>query len=108
MIDAAEPADVRVAGFNSGILSYYGGHPTVNLDGVMNADAYDAIQKRRLAEYVRDQRVDVVVDFAAYVDGEFGAYWGADTSALLARRRVFAGAGRTDFDEYVIYDVLPR
>lgn len=49
--------------FQSGTLSYFlPGAPVVNLDGVVNADAYRAIRERRLCDYARGLGLKTVVD----------------------------------------------
>jgi len=57
--DFAEP----VGAFQSGTLSYFHpGQPIVNLDGVVNGDAYRAIHERRICAYMRELGLKTVVD----------------------------------------------
>jgi hypothetical protein len=58
---AAEPG-LRIAAFNSGALSAFSGLPVINLDGVVNPDAARATRERRLLDYLREKRIDVVAD----------------------------------------------
>jgi hypothetical protein len=69
-VNAETPPYARVGGFNSGILSYYSGRTTVNLDGVMNPDAIQAMRNRRLVAYMVERDLDYVVDFT-YWPGVF-------------------------------------
>jgi hypothetical protein len=51
-----------VGATQSGALAYYAnGYRTLNLDGVVNADAYDAMSRGRALDYMREQEVDYVV-----------------------------------------------
>ena len=65
-IDATTPRDTRVGAFNSGLVGYYSNRQTVNLDGVMNPDAADAIRRRELGPYMDRRRIDLLVDFPLY------------------------------------------
>ena len=61
-LDANTPKDARIGAPNAGILGYYSNRTVVNLDGVVNADALDAIQAGRPGQYVRDTRIEYLVD----------------------------------------------
>jgi len=54
--------DTIVGAWNAGILGYYSGRTVVNLDGVVNDEALDALREQRLMAYVRDRNIDVLVD----------------------------------------------
>ena len=56
--DFAEP----LGAFQSGTLSYFHPRPVINLDGVVNGDAYRALAERRICAYVREQGLRTVVD----------------------------------------------
>jgi hypothetical protein len=96
----------RVAGFNAGILGFYYERETLNLDGVVNADALAALRRHDLAGYVRAQQVAYVLDFDSSVRGTFGRFWGTDLDALLGVDARIAASG-DDRDPYVIYAVNP-
>jgi len=55
--------DARIGAFNAGIYSYFSGRTVVNLDGVVNADAYAARRSDRLLDYAVTARLDHVVDW---------------------------------------------
>ncbi|MEE8474366.1 MAG: glycosyltransferase family 39 protein [Myxococcota bacterium] len=57
------PSDARIGAFNAGIIGYFSHRTVVNLDGVVNADAYRAKREKRLFEYAREMHLDYVVDF---------------------------------------------
>jgi len=45
--------DARVAAFNAGVIGYFSDRTVINLDGVVNSDAFDALQDHRLLAYVQ-------------------------------------------------------
>ena len=59
----ANTAPEQVIGaFNAGITSYFVERKLVNLDGVMNDRAIDAIRDKRLDRYIDEQQIDVILD----------------------------------------------
>jgi 4-amino-4-deoxy-L-arabinose transferase-like glycosyltransferase len=62
----------KVASFNTGYYSYFATRPgsVVDLDGVVSAEAVDAIKQSDLHGYLDRARVDYVFDF----EGDFGGY----------------------------------
>jgi len=54
--------DTVIGAWNAGILGYYSGRTVVNLDGVVNDDALEALRGQRLLAYVRDRDIDLIVD----------------------------------------------
>lgn len=108
MLDAARwieqetPPEARVGGFNSGIVGYFSGRTTVNLDGVMNPDAFEAIRERSLAAYVDQRRIEYVADFPFYLYFLYspfaGGDWGVREVAAFDRRSSFQGP-------FTIYEV---
>jgi hypothetical protein len=101
MLDAARwveqeaPPEARVGGFNSGIVGYFSGRTTVNLDGVMNPDAFEAIRDRRLAGYVEQRRIAYLADFPFYLYFLYAPFLGGDWPvrelATFDRRSSFQG-----------------
>lgn len=56
------PGNSRIGSFNSGMLSYYCPQTVINLDGVVNGAAYRAIRGGDIFSYVRDQKIDYIVE----------------------------------------------
>jgi hypothetical protein len=94
-IDQGTPPEARVGAFNSGIVGYFSGRTTVNLDGVMNPDAFEAIRDRRLAGYVDQRRIDYLADFPFYLYFLYrpfvGGDWAVRELATFDRRPTFQG-----------------
>jgi hypothetical protein len=58
------PGGARIGGFQSGALGYYGSarHTVVNLDGVVNPDAYRARRAHRTGAYIRSRHLAWLID----------------------------------------------
>lgn len=66
-VGANTGAGDRVGAFNAGIVGYWNPDRTViNLDGVVNSDAFDAIRRRRLSEYISAAGIAYLIDYEAY------------------------------------------
>jgi len=62
-IDQNTDDDARIGSFNAGIIGYFSDRTVVNLDGVVNADAYEARRDGRTIEYFCDKELGYLVDF---------------------------------------------
>jgi 4-amino-4-deoxy-L-arabinose transferase-like glycosyltransferase len=60
---ANTPPDARVASFNAGAIGYFSERTIINIDGVVNPDAYHALREHRLLGYLRDVGVTYVADY---------------------------------------------
>ena len=70
------PSGTRLASMNSGIIGYYSGFDTVNMDGVVNPQAFAAIQDRQMLEYMQDMNVDYFLDSDNAVFREYALFMG--------------------------------
>jgi len=92
-IDAETPPDARVGAFNSGIVGYFSHRTTVNIDGVMNPEAFESIRERRVAAYIDDREIDYLADFPFYPFWFYRPFLGADLRATEVAR----------FDDHVTF-----
>jgi hypothetical protein len=72
------PPSGRVGGWNVGIVSYYANLPVINLDGVVNNDVYRYVIARSLPSYIRERRIEYLVDFGNMFEkkaAERGGYY---------------------------------
>ncbi len=103
-IDSESPPDARVGAFNSGIVGYFSHRTTVNLDGVMSPDAFDAIRERRVASYIEERRITYLADFPYYPFWFYRPFIGADLRATEVARfddvLTFQGP-------FIVYEVAP-
>jgi hypothetical protein len=56
------PEKVKVGTFQSGCLGYWLDNRVINLDGVMNEEAYFHLKNKTLGTYMNDQKIDYFVD----------------------------------------------
>lgn len=62
------PKDATLGAFNAGTEGYFSTHRLINLDGLVNNRAYEAIRDRRLWEYVKEEHIAYIADFGTLVD----------------------------------------
>ncbi len=91
-INEETPEDTTVAGLNVGFLSYFGHRPTINLDGVVNDGALDALRKRELLAYVQAQGPTYIVEYDLYLFNFYRVFWGADLQPYLRLEQEFRDA----------------
>ncbi len=70
--------------FNAGIQGYFSAARVVNLDGLVNNAASDAMRHRALWEYVRDSGIEYIADFDIYLAYRYKSFFGADPYADLS------------------------
>ncbi|MCC6803026.1 MAG: glycosyltransferase family 39 protein [Anaerolineae bacterium] len=70
------PAGTRLASMNSGVIGYYSGLDTVNMDGVVNPQAFAAIQGYRMLDYMQAIGVDYLLDSDNAVRNEYALFMG--------------------------------
>jgi hypothetical protein len=62
------PPEALIGSFNAGILGYLGGRRVVNLDGVINEDAYRALAAHRLSDYIDKTGIGWVIDWTGQLE----------------------------------------
>ncbi|MCI0452615.1 MAG: DUF2079 domain-containing protein [Candidatus Latescibacteria bacterium] len=77
--------------FQGGAIGYLSQRRVVNLDGKVNADAYQALRAGHLNEYVRGAHIDLVLDSARVLDLFLGP-WSREDRERIVREAVFVGA----------------
>jgi hypothetical protein len=71
------PDDV-IGSMNSGIMGYYGNRTVINLDGVVNPEAFQAIQAGNTFEYMLETQITYLIDCDQAVFVEYGPFMGLD------------------------------
>ena len=56
------PEEARIGSFNSGMLGYYSGRTVINLDGVVNPGAYEAMSANRSFDYIESENIRYIVE----------------------------------------------
>jgi hypothetical protein len=81
VLDRSLPPGSRGGAFQSGTVGYFARHPVINLDGVVNRGAAQALKEKRMADYIRGEGIEAIIDWPLWFE------------ALLVQRSP-AGAGR--------------
>jgi hypothetical protein len=76
------PPAVIVGSWNAGIVSFFSGRSVVNLDGLVNDDAAKALIRGEIASYVKERRLNYIVDFPSGQTASFGKRRGDPKGAL--------------------------
>jgi len=71
--------DETVGAFNAGIYAYYSGRRVLSLDGLVDWDAIEARQEKRLLDYFVERGGTLIIDHEAYAIGSFSPFFGART-----------------------------
>jgi hypothetical protein len=71
------PPGTRIGSMNSGIIGYYSERPTTNLDGVVNPQAFEAIQDSRLFAFIQSLGIKYLVDTDYALEREYGVFMGS-------------------------------
>lgn len=100
------PPQAVIASMNSGIMGYYGGRATINLDGVVNPQAFAAIRTGRLLAYMQEVGVDYFIDSDYALESEYGPFMGADYRRNLHEVTTI-GAPYPGLGYWRVYEVLP-
>ncbi len=94
-----DPAD-RVAAFNAGVIGYFSERVVINLDGVVNPDAFQALREHRLLDYLRAMDVTYAADrvgpwmyLRPYIrpDDWSESLWGEDPNRAFVTVAEFGG-----------------
>lgn len=72
------PKGTIIGSFNAGIYGYFGHRKIVNLDGVINNNAYYAMKDNRLYAYLREQNISYVIDWEYVEDFYFARFGGEE------------------------------
>jgi len=73
-LDRFLPPESRAGAFQSGTMGYFSRRAVINLDGVVNSEAARALREKTMADYVRQEEIEAVVDYPGILE------------ALLVRR----------------------
>ncbi len=84
-IDRLAPPRARVGTFQAGTMGYFSSRTVVNLDGVVNPDALDAMKAGRFLAYIKEERLDYIIDEPNVIRLILFRTAGADPSGLLVK-----------------------
>jgi hypothetical protein len=72
----------RIGAFNAGIIGFFSQRTVLNLDGVVNNSAYEALRAHRLHDYLLANSVDYVADFKYSVEVDYADFWGSSRDRM--------------------------
>lgn len=84
--------DARVGVFDAGIIGYYAQPTIINLDGLVNEGAYQALKNRTLLAYMMSMHIDYLIASQGYIDN-YGPRWGGDVQSHLTFITNLGGEG---------------
>jgi hypothetical protein len=118
MLDAASYLDSNkldgpIASWNSGILSYFGNHPIVNLDGLVNDDVFEYTRTNNIDGYLDRLGIRYVIDFPAMFEVEFLAKRSGFADGTLRARldpvQTFRSDNRDDFwKDFTVWKLIAK
>ncbi len=85
------PRDASVGSFNAGIYAYYSGRRVVNLDGVVNHAAYEAVQARSMIPYLQQSKIEYLIDYDLAIKGEYAPFMGEGYPDALEEIAIIGG-----------------
>lgn len=99
----------RIGAFNAGIVSFFSRRTVVNLDGVVNNSAYDALRARRLHDYLVANSIDYLADFQYSVEVDYADFWGDSRlgAAFVPVADFPAGGAEWEGSFVQVYKVTP-
>ncbi|MGQ0604979.1 MAG: hypothetical protein ACT4QE_25145 [Anaerolineales bacterium] len=97
------PAGERAASFNAGIYAFYSGRVVLNLDGVVNSAAYQAVRERAIADYLDQSFTTWVIDYDHALRREYAHFLGADFSRAFEEVAVIGGQADAPLGSLRVY-----
>ena len=84
----AHPVDVRMAGWNVGIVGYFLDGKVTNLDGLMNDQIYPYMHDGTAEQYIKNSEIKYIVDFPLQISSPINAkISGYDSGSMSAHLR---------------------
>lgn len=90
------PQTARVGVFDAGIVGYFSKSTVINLDGLVNQEAYSALKNRELLSYVSQAGISYVIAPKEYIDS-YAPRWGGSPRDRLS---LVTTIGQTELSVY--------
>ncbi len=101
------PVDTVVGVFNAGIIGYFSGIRVINLDGLVNNHAYEAMRTRALFAYIERENISYIADFPIYLTYRYRSFFGIpDVLTRLEQVQAIHTSGSSRGDALILYRVL--
>lgn len=73
------PKETIIGVFNAGVQGYFTDARVVNLDGLVNNDAYEAMKSQTLWKYMQSAHIEYLSDFDIYIDYRYRSFYGVES-----------------------------
>ncbi len=98
-------SSTRVSSYNAGIEGYYAAQPIVNLDGLVNIEAYHALKERRMKAYLAEQGITHILDYDITVNYRYAPFWGTNDLSFLHPVHVFQENSSYNGSRLVLFEI---
>ena len=72
------PKGATIGSFNAGIQGYFSTHRVVNLDGLVNNAAFEALRQKDMWSYIQSEKIQYLVDMDQYYKYRYKSFLGVD------------------------------
>jgi hypothetical protein len=105
-ISQSLPPGTKIGMFNAGVLGYYASQTIVNLDGVVNTSAYQALHQHQMGAYLQEQQIPYVLDYDIAVNYRYFPFWGTTNTTFLAPLKEFGQGSAYHNSQLILYKVI--
>jgi 4-amino-4-deoxy-L-arabinose transferase-like glycosyltransferase len=85
------PDSLKVGSFNAGIYAFYSEKPIINLDGVVNNSAFEAIKNKNIIGYLAENRINYLIDYDSAIKNEYAPFMGIGYQNKLIENAIIDG-----------------
>jgi hypothetical protein len=100
----------KIGVFNAGIQNYFSRHIVINLDGLVNDDAYKAMARHELWNFIQRERITYIADYDVYMTYRYKSFFGIPSPFDYLERfhTISTGAHNRSTDGIHVYKVLDK
>jgi hypothetical protein len=99
--------EAKIGTFNAGIVGYFSNRTVINLDGLVNNKAYNALDRNRLYRYILDENISYLVDHhdvVIYFLNQFSMDFDEENDIAL---EYLMNATNPQEDDMAVFRVIP-
>lgn len=102
------PAGTPVGVFNAGVQAYFSDVRVINLDGLVNNSAYEAMREKKLWTYIHTEDIEYISDFDLYLTYRYKSFFDIANpyTELMELHRIQVAGGAHGANSLGIYRVL--
>ncbi len=99
------PNDKIVGSFNAGIYAFYSDKHIINLDGVVNNAAFEAIKQKNILDYLEKNNVEYLIDYDSAIKKEYAPFMGSEYPHNLKEIHILGGIPDSELGLLRLYRV---